>query len=214
MSISFRVNDSPPPPPPPPPPKSPTPAPTVMPPTRENKKRLCKKSEERTCKKACFIADGCGKNPFSPCHRICRYKCCERKEEDKRSCFTSEEKLCRETCSVERGCSLDDDCTKVCRRECCHDDERLKGSIMIPERRRNSLFMVSGQEQNGEVELDEDESLWSMRLYPNNLWTGSNSINDVKRIIHKGRVHMIVCGNGGDGEHRFHTLFVLSSFIP
>jgi len=198
MSISFRVNDSPPPPPPPPPPKSPTPAPTVMPPTREKKKRLCNKSEERTCKKACFIADGCGKNPFSPCHRICRYKCCERKEEDKRSCFTSEEKLCRETCSVERDCGLDDVCTKVCRRECCHDDERLKGSIMIPERRRNTLFMFSGSEQNGEVELDEDESLWSMRLYPNNLWTGSNSINDVKRIIHKDRVHMIVCGNGGD----------------
>ena len=61
--------------------------------------------------------------------------------------------------------------------------------------------MFSGQEPNGEVELDEDEPLWSMRLYPSNLWTGSNSINDVKRIIHKGRVHVIVCGNGGDSEH-------------
>ena len=79
---------------------------------------------------------------------------------------------------------------------------------MIPERMRNTLIMFNGEEPNGEVELDEDESLWSMRLYPSNLWTGSNSINDVKRIIHKDRVHIIVVGNGGDGEHR-HCIYCL-----
>lgn len=145
--------------------------------------------------------DGCGDNPFSPCHRICRYKCCQVDYEDSRSCYSSEEKLCRELCFGEKNCNGNGACMRECRRECCHDDGRLQGSIMIPERRRNIIFMFSGEKPSGSLKVwDEAEALWSMRLHPHNLWIGSNSINDVKRVVHKGRVHVVVCGNGGDSK--------------
>ena len=85
---------------------------------------------------------------------------------------------------------------------------------MIPERNRNTLFAFSGDEINGgEMLLNENDALWSMRLFPRSLWTGSNSINDVKRVMHKGRVHIIVCGNGGDGKYYFCQENSLCSFI-
>jgi len=74
------------------------------------------------------------------------------------------------------------------------------GTIMVPERRRDALYLMPGNERKGRNNSSKwpaNNSVWSMELYPSHLWTSWNSINDVKRVIHKDRTHIAVCGNGG-----------------
>ena len=74
----------------------------------------------------------------------------------------------------------------------------LDGHILVPERQRNTLFLFNGGKQPADRQWDESNALWSLRLYPRHLWQRSNSINDVKRVVHNGRIHIAVCGSGGD----------------
>ena len=74
----------------------------------------------------------------------------------------------------------------------------LDGHILVPERQRNTLFLFNGGKQLADRQWDESNALWSLRLYPRHLWQRSNSINDVKRVVHNGRIHIAVCGSGGN----------------
>jgi hypothetical protein len=76
---------------------------------------------------------------------------------------------------------------------------KYDGTIMIPERRRDTLYLMPGNDKSSRHRgrWSERASVWSMELYPSKLWKDWNSINDVKRVIHKGRTHIAVCGNGG-----------------
>lgn len=85
------------------------------------------------------------------------------------------------------------------------------GGILVPERRRFKLFIFKGGTSSSERNWnDSDNVLWSMNLKNasgvassdmntyNNLWRGDNSLNDAKRVIHNGKIHIIVTGNGGN----------------
>jgi len=86
------------------------------------------------------------------------------------------------------------------------------GGIILPERERTKLFINKGGISAGERDWNNpDNLLWEMPLKNakgveadeiaayNSLWNyGGTSINDVKRVIHKGSIHLVVTGNGGD----------------
>lgn len=85
------------------------------------------------------------------------------------------------------------------------------GGIIVPERRRLKIMIFRGGTSPAERNWNNSSNLlWSMSLKNakgvsrrdmktyNSLWRGDNSINDVKRVIHKGKVHLIVTGNGGN----------------
>ena len=93
-------------------------------------KRLCNTSKERQCRDDCFKSNKCQKgHVLSPCHKKCRYKCCDpdsKYESTKKGtnagelCNTSEEKLCRVKCFEKKGCGEnDEDCQMDCRQDCC-----------------------------------------------------------------------------------------------
>ena len=77
-------------------------------------------------------------------------------------------------------------------------ETEFDGHILVPERRRNTLFLFDGGKQPADRRWDDAAAPWSLRLYPRHLWQRSNSINDVKRVVHKGRIHIAVCGSGGN----------------
>ena len=72
------------------------------------------------------------------------------------------------------------------------------GAILVPERRRDTLYLMPGGEESSSRNWTLDASVWSMVLYPAELWKNWNSINDVKRVVHQNRNHIAVCGNGGN----------------
>ena len=180
---------------------SPTPSPTGPP------KHTCNTEDEVSCRDDCFVERNCGSDRFSLCHRVCRIGCCSNSptSEDRRSCSTSEERICRVQC-LDGKCSgeeVDDmgKCRNDCKSLCCHEDSRLYGSLLLPDRVTNTLYMFSGDAPMGRNSiklLDKSLALWSMRLHPEELWIGGNSINDVRRVIHNDRVHLAVAGNGGN----------------
>jgi hypothetical protein len=82
---------------------------------------------------------------------------------------------------------------------------------MLPERKSFSLYIFNGGTTAAERDWNNKENiLWEMPLKNargvaqedmaryNNLWIKGTSINDVKRVIHKGKIHLVVTGNGGD----------------
>jgi len=90
-------------------------------------------------------------------------------------------------------------------------DDEYDGGILVPERRRLKLFIFKGGTSSEQRNWNKSSNiLWSMNLKNangvassdmntyNSLWRGDNSINDAKRVIHDGKIHIIVTGNGGD----------------
>jgi hypothetical protein len=86
------------------------------------------------------------------------------------------------------------------------------GGILIPERRAKKLVIYKGGTDAVSMDWTKLENiLWSMNLHNadgvaaedmteyNNHWRGRTSINEAKRVIHNGKNHLIVVGNGGDG---------------
>ena len=179
----------------------PSPRPTTAP------KNTCNTVEEISCRDMCYVDSNCGSDRRSSCHRVCRFECCRdaSSKGDRRSCSSSEEKICRETCFNE-NCSSGEDldvsqCKDDCRDTCCHEDHHLYGSLLIPDRVTNTLYMFGGEVpvgRNAVKSFDKSDSLWAVHLHPAELWRGDNSINDVRRIIHNSRVHIAVAGNGGN----------------
>mmetsp|Transcript_19333 Transcript_19333/g.55669 ORF Transcript_19333/g.55669 Transcript_19333/m.55669 type:complete len:688 (+) Transcript_19333:571-2634(+) len=170
-------------------------------------KNTCNTEEEISCRDLCYIDKNCGADRRSLCHRVCRFDCCSDSpsSEDRRSCLTSDEKICRESCfnnSCSGGVVADiSKCRDDCKTMCCHEDKQLHGSLLLPDRVTNTLYMFRGDAPMGRNSiklLDKSSALWSMRLHPVELWRGDNSINDVRRIIHKDRVHLAIAGNGGN----------------
>lgn len=196
MTISIRAGD---------PVAIPTNAPTPSPTARS--KNTCNTAEEISCRDFCYVDSNCGTDRRSSCHRVCRFDCCRDPSSngDRRSCSSSDEKICRETCFNE-NCSSEDDldvsqCKNKCRDKCCHEDERLYGSLLIPDRVTHTLYIFGGDApvgRNAIKSFDKSDALWSMPLHPAELWRGDNSINDVRRVFHNGRVHLAVAGNGGN----------------
>jgi len=85
------------------------------------------------------------------------------------------------------------------------------GGIIVPERKSLTLYIFKGGTSASERDWNNsDNILWEMPLKNangvaendmnryNNLWKGSNSINDIKRVIHNDAIHLVVTGNGGD----------------
>ncbi len=83
--------------------------------------------------------------------------------------------------------------------------------IIVPERRSITLYIFKGGTSSTERDWNNpDNILWKLPLKNangvaagdmytyNNLWQGGTSINDVKRVIHNGTIHLVVTGNGGD----------------
>lgn len=197
MTISVRAGD---------PVTIPTGAPS--PPPTSAPRNTCNTAEEISCRDKCHVDSNCGLDRRSSCHRVCRFDCCRNSPSDangeRRSCSTSKEKICREKCFNEncrRETSDMSQCKDSCRVECCHEDKQLYGSLLVPDRVTNTLYMFGGdapQGRNAVETLDKADARWSMTLHPAELWQGDNSINDVRRIIHNDRVHIAVAGNGGN----------------
>ncbi len=88
------------------------------------------------------------------------------------------------------------------------------GGIIIPDRSDETLYIMAGGTSAAERNWGSTDSpknmLWKMPLKNangisssemssyNDLWKGSTSINDVKRVIHNGKIHLVVVGNTGD----------------
>lgn len=180
---------------------SPTASPTGPP------KNGCNTEDEVSCRDECYVERSCGADRFSLCHRVCRFSCCANSptSEDRRSCSTPAEKICRNSC-YDGKCSGEEvedvgKCRDDCRTMCCHEDKQLYGALLLPDRVTNTLYMFNGDAPMGRNSiklLDTSTALWSMRLHPAELWIGSNSINDARRVIHNDRVHLAVAGNGGN----------------
>ena len=86
------------------------------------------------------------------------------------------------------------------------------GGILVPERTQKKLVIYKGGTDSASMNWSNSENiLWSMNLHNaegvaaedmdeyNNHWRGGTSINEAKRVIHNGKNHLIVVGNGGDG---------------
>ena len=84
------------------------------------------------------------------------------------------------------------------------------GGIIVAERDRKKLMIFKGGTSGIERNWNNAANLlWyldlragtgvtsDLRTYKT-LWTGKTSINDVKRVIHKGKIHLVVTGNGGN----------------
>ena len=100
----------------------------------------------------------------------------------------------------------------------------IDGNILVPERLRRKLIIFNGGTDPGEQDWvykgDKKEKknvLWEMKLRNakgvseddmdeyNELWPDpevegnrSNTINDARRVIHNGEIHIAVCGSAGD----------------
>ncbi|NVJ59384.1 MAG: hypothetical protein HWE27_03290 [Gammaproteobacteria bacterium] len=90
-------------------------------------------------------------------------------------------------------------------------ETEFDGGIMVPERNRLELIIFKGGTSKRERDWnDQGNRLWSKNLKSTKgvpkseraaykkIWRGSNSINDVKRVIHNDKIHLVVTGNGGD----------------
>lgn len=85
------------------------------------------------------------------------------------------------------------------------------GAILVPERRAFELMLFRGGTSSAQRDWNRSANLlWSMPLKNargvprdemadyNARWRGDNSINDAKRVIRNGEIHIAVTGNGGD----------------
>jgi len=86
------------------------------------------------------------------------------------------------------------------------------GGIIVPERKQIRLLIYKGGADTASRNWNNTNNIiWSMDIRNadgvaaknmdtyNSIWGGRTSLNDVKRVIHNGKIHLIVVGNGKDG---------------